>query len=49
MTHITIDSDKGLSPGRRRQAITWIHIYLSTTGPLGTTLSEIQKYKRKGI
>ena len=36
----TIDSDKGLSPGRR-QAIIWTNVGMFSTGPLGTNISEI--------
>ena len=35
-----IDSDNGLSPGRR-QAVIWTNAGLLLTGPLGTNFSEI--------
>ena len=38
---ISIDSDNGLSPGRR-QAITWTNAGIFWTGPLGRSFSEVK-------
>ena len=50
---ISIGSDNGLSPERRRQAITWTNAGILLIGPLGTNFSEnlieIQTFSLKKI